>query len=187
MEKILGPYYSNPRKRFSCIKWARSLFTIIIGTFLKETDDNDRRAILLLVMDLVIVAATWLHRRDDIRGPCETSLLRYVLASDMTSDVNKTTRFKTKAKTKTIGPGTTYSIPTVNEIIFTAQYSITFAHYQLHNQIHMKVWQFVSASLTRRTVIQIDLRICWHYMLTRPQGSRPRPRPRLNITVSDHV
>ena len=101
-------------------------------------------------MDLVIVAATWLHRRDDIRGPCETSLLRYVLVSDMTSDVNKTTRFKTKAKTKTekfglktktktIGPGTTYSIPTVNEIIFTAQYSITFAHYQLHNQIHMKV------------------------------------------------
>ena len=122
-------HYSNLRKRFSCIKWARSLFTIIIGTFLKETDDNDRRAILLLVMDLVIVAATWLHRRDDIRGPCETSLLRYVLVSDMTSDVNKTTRFKTKAKTKTekfglktktktIGPGTTYSIPTVNEIIF---------------------------------------------------------------------
>jgi len=153
VEKILGPYYSNPRKRFSCIKWARSLFTIIIGTFLKETDDNDRRAILLLVMDLVIVAATWLHRRDDIRydtrcyfnvrskadirGPCVTSLLRYVLASDMTSDVNKTTRFKTKAKTKTekfglktktktIGPGTTYSIPTVNEIIF---YSTIFYNF----------------------------------------------------------
>ena len=54
--------------------------------------------------------------------------------------------FKTKAKTKTeghktktIGPITTYSVPTVNEIIFTAQYSMTFAHYQLHNQIHMKV------------------------------------------------
>jgi len=55
------------------------------------------------------------------------------------SDVNKTTRFKTKTKTKTIGPITTYSLQTVNEIIFTAQYSITFAHYQLHNQIHMKV------------------------------------------------
>ena len=58
------------------------------------------------------------------------------------SDVNKTTRFKTKTeghKTKTIGPITTYWLPTVNEIIFTAQYSITFAHYQLHNQIHMKV------------------------------------------------
>jgi len=45
------------------------------------------------------------------------------------SDVNKTTRFKTKAKTKTeghktktktktIGPITTYSLQTVNEIIF---------------------------------------------------------------------
>ena len=43
------------------------------------------------------------------------------------TDVNKTTRFKTKAKTKTeghntktktIGPITTYSLPTVNEIIF---------------------------------------------------------------------
>ena len=53
------------------------------------------------------------------------------------SDVNKTTRFKTKTKghktkttrlktktekfglkTKTIGPITTYSLPTVNEIIF---------------------------------------------------------------------
>ena len=42
------------------------------------------------------------------------------------SDVNKTTRFKTKAKTKTktIGPITTsYSLPTVNEIIF---YSTVF-------------------------------------------------------------
>jgi len=53
------------------------------------------------------------------------------------SDVNKTTRFKTK--TKTIGPITTYSLSTVNEIIFYSTYSITFAHYQLHNQIHMKV------------------------------------------------
>jgi len=52
------------------------------------------------------------------------------------SDVSKTTRFKTKAKTKTVGPVTTYSLPTVNEIIF---YSTVFAHYQLHNQIHMKV------------------------------------------------
>ena len=43
------------------------------------------------------------------------------------SDVNKTTRFKTKAKTKTeghktktktIGPITKYSLQTVNEIIF---------------------------------------------------------------------
>jgi len=46
------------------------------------------------------------------------------------SDVNKTTRFKTKTtrlktktekfglKTKTIGPITTYSLPTVSEIIF---------------------------------------------------------------------
>ena len=51
------------------------------------------------------------------------------------SDVNKTTRFKTKAKTKTekfglktktIGPITTYSLPTVNEIIF---YSITFYNF----------------------------------------------------------
>ena len=73
-----------------------------------------------------------------------------VLQSHCDSDVNKTTTFKTKAKTnteghktktktKTIGPITTYSLQTVNEIIFTAQYSITFAHYQLHNQIHMKV------------------------------------------------
>ena len=60
--------------------------------------------------------------------------------------VNKTTRFKTEAKTKTeghktktIGPIATYSLPTVNEIIFTAQYSITFAHCQLHIQVHVKV------------------------------------------------
>ena len=43
------------------------------------------------------------------------------------SDVTKTRRFKTKAKTKTktktIGPITTYSLPTVNEIIFL-QHSI---------------------------------------------------------------
>ena len=55
-----------------------------------------------------------------------------VLQSHCDSDVNKTTRFKTKAKTKTeghktktktIGPITTYSLQTVNEIIF---YSTVF-------------------------------------------------------------
>jgi len=80
-------------------------------------------------------------QRSHCPADCSTCSSGFVsnAMSDDTSDVNKTTRFKSKAKTKTIGPITTYSLPTVSEIIFTAQYSITFAHYQLHNQIHTKV------------------------------------------------
>jgi len=53
----------------------------------------------------------FLHKRGNTKS-------YFVVVSHKISDVNKTTRFKTKTKTKTVGPITTYSLPTVNEIIF---------------------------------------------------------------------
>jgi len=57
-------------------------------------------------------------QRSHCPADCSTCSSGFVniAMSDDTSDVNKTTRFKTK--TKTIGPITTYSLPRVNEIIF---------------------------------------------------------------------
>ena len=49
----------------------------------------------------------FLHKRGNTKS-------HFVVVSHKISDVNKTTRFKTK----TVGPITTYSLPTVNEIIF---------------------------------------------------------------------
>ena len=63
-------------------------------------------------------------QRSHCPAECSTCSSGFVnnAMSDDTSDVNKTTRFKTKAKTERhktkTGPITTYSLPTVNEIIF---------------------------------------------------------------------
>jgi len=96
----------------------------------------------LACVHLALILALSLSPRNSMMWRVKAAIGSILRSSCMCSDVNKTTRFKAKTKTeghKTIGPITAYSIPTVNEIIFTAQYSITFAHYQLHNKIHTKV------------------------------------------------
>ena len=69
--------------------------------------------------------------------------------------------------------------------------SLTYRIVTYHNKLTVtiisrafwaQVWQSVSASLTRRTVIQIYLRICWYYIVNKTTRFKTKAKTEHHIT-----